>query len=728
MGWLSRVAGGLPRLLARYAGAEGANVAIIFALSLVPLLVAAGTAVDLSRALVVRSRLASALDAAGLAVGATVNLTELQMQDLAEKYFDANYPAEKLGVPGSVSVHLVGKIITMSATAQLDTSLMYLVGINHLNVGASNEITRETKGLELAMVLDNTGSMSSSGKLTALKTAATDMIDSLSGGENFPDQLKIGIVPFTVAVKLDTIVAVNGGWIDTAGASSVAQVNFSGGKYAYWMYTNAGGLSNTAWAGCVEARPNRLDETDTAPTAGNPDTRFVPWFQPSEPNIAEPENPHATDVVNSNQSGMTSNFANTYIVTPNLSVWNATLTQNSSNISTGSDTFSVSSHGLSTAMGPVMVSSSSTLPAPLSAATNYWVIKTNSNTLKLATSASNASAGTAVNITSVGTNGATLTLTGVSQVSDTLLLKAHGMATADGPINAYISSNAGTVPTGLTATTDYWVIKIDANSIKLASNRANALAGTAVNFTANGSGTLSTSESPAGTDLAHQTSRQKQWLKYVGRTYTSTTGPNTGCNMQQVTPMTNDMQSLETKINSMVAQGSTNVPIGLTWGWKLISPAAPFTDGVAYSDNGTIKAIVLMTDGENDMPGQNSNLNKGGYSANGYPAQGRMGNFNAGGFIDDEREVNSSSYEMEAGLAESERRICDAIKAIKDSSGNDRIRIYTIALMVPDGTDKDNLEYCASTDEMFFDTPSAAELQAVFQTIAQDLSNLRVSK
>jgi hypothetical protein len=605
---------------------------------------------------------------------------------------------------------------------------MYLVGINYLNVGVANEITRETKGLELAMVLDNTGSMSSSGKLAALKTAATDMIESLSGGENFPDQLKIGIVPFTVSVKLDTVAAVNGAWIDTGGTSSAAQVNFSGGKYAYWMYTNAGGLSNTPWAGCVEARPNRLDETDTAPTAGNPDSRFVPWFQPSEPNISEAENPHATDVVNSNQSGLASNFANTYIVTPNLSVWNATLTQNSTNISTGSDTFTVSSHGLSTAMGPVMVSSSNTLPAPLSAATNYWVIRTSSSAIKLATSAANASAGTAVNITSVGTNGATLTLTGVSQVNDSLLIKAHGMATADGPINAYISSNAGTVPTGLTATTDYWVIKIDNNSIKLASSRTNALAGTAVNFTANGSGTLSTSEAPAGTDLAHQLSRQNQWQKYVGRSYAAATGPNAGCDMQQITALTNDMQSLETKINSMVAQGYTNVPMGLTWGWKLISPPPPFIDGVAYSDNRTIKAIVLMTDGENDMTGENSTLNKGRYTAQGFPAQGRMGNFDAGGLIDDQREVNSSSYEMEAGLAESQRRMCDAIKAIKDQSGNDRIRIYTIALMVPAGTDKDNLEYCASTGDMFFDTPSAAELQAVFQTIAQDLSNLRVSK
>lgn len=190
MGWVKGLLGGCGRLLLRFAGEKRGNVAIIFGLSLIPLLVAAGAAVDLSRALVVRARLAQALDAAGLAVGATPNLTQTQMQDLATKYFNANYPAEKLGVPGAIQVSVSNKVVIMSATAQLQTSLMYLVGIDHLNVGVSNEITAESKGLELAMVLDTTGSMSSSGKIEALRSAATELVDILSGGNNFPVKLK----------------------------------------------------------------------------------------------------------------------------------------------------------------------------------------------------------------------------------------------------------------------------------------------------------------------------------------------------------------------------------------------------------------------------------------------------------------------------------------------------------------------------------------------------------
>ena len=51
----------------------------------------------------------------------------------------------------------------------------------------------------------------------------------------------------------------------------------------------------------------------------------------------------------------------------------------------------------------VQVSSTTTLPAGLSAATNYFVIKVTDTTCKLATSYANAVAGTAINITDAGT-------------------------------------------------------------------------------------------------------------------------------------------------------------------------------------------------------------------------------------------------------------------------------------------------------------------------------------
>lgn len=72
--------------------------------------------------------------------------------------------------------------------------------------------------------------------------------------------------------------------------------------------------------------------------------------------------------------------------------------------------------------------------------------------------------------------------------TDQLTATAHGQNTGDGPGRVF--TQTGTLPTGLTALTDYWFIRVDANTLRLATSQANALANTFVNFTTNGSGTL----------------------------------------------------------------------------------------------------------------------------------------------------------------------------------------------------------------------------------------------
>jgi Flp pilus assembly protein TadG len=594
------------RALARALRSETANVAMIYGLAFMPMMATTGAAIDLSRALMVRARLAQALDAAGLAVGASVNLDQQATQTLAQKYFVANYPSNKLGTPGALQVSVTNNVVDLSATASLNTTIMAIFGFNTMTVGATSEITRETKGLEVAMVLDTTGSMAQNGKIDALKSAATDLVDILAGNNNYPDNLKIGIVPFALSVKLDPTEAVNNGWVDTTGQSSVARLNFSGGKYAYWLYTDPGGLSNTPWTGCVEARPNGLFETDTPPDSSNPDTLWVPMFQPDEPHVS--------------------------------SVW-----------------------------------------FPRDYIHNDF------------------------------------SFSAADSTNDTLTAAGHGMQTGDGPFRLS-TSWYGSLPSGLSAYTDYYAIKVDDNTIKLATSAANASAGVAVNFTSNGSGTLSMAESSTGTNLTMQKVRQNYWGKYVGKSYSGTSGPYTQCGMQPITPLTNDKQLLLQRINNLNPAGNTNIPFGLSWGWRLISPSAPYTEGVPYSDDRTIKAIILMTDGMNDLPSENSQLNKDGYSPFGYATQERLGTG-----------INTESA-METEMNASLLRICNNIKSITDSTGSERIIVYTIALMVTDTNTIDRLRSCATSPAQFFNTPTSAELGTVFHTIAQDLTNLRISR
>lgn len=70
--------------------------------------------------------------------------------------------------------------------------------------------------------------------------------------------------------------------------------------------------------------------------------------------------------------------------------------------------------------------------------------------------------------------------------TDTLTNAAHGLLTGDGPVQI---ETTGTEPAGLTISTNYYVIKVDANTFKLAASREAALAGTAETFTDNGTGT-----------------------------------------------------------------------------------------------------------------------------------------------------------------------------------------------------------------------------------------------
>ena len=83
---------------------------------------------------------------------------------------------------------------------------------------------------------------------------------------------------------------------------------------------------------------------------------------------------------------------------------------------------------------------------------------------------------------------AVLTISAVTPASDTLTITAHGLNNGDGPVAIYTPN--GTIPGGLAAATDYWAIVQDANTVKLATSSTNALAGTAIDITDAGSGTL----------------------------------------------------------------------------------------------------------------------------------------------------------------------------------------------------------------------------------------------
>jgi Flp pilus assembly protein TadG len=189
-----------PALFARLLSDAAGQVAITFGLTLIPILLAIGCGVDISRALVVKMRLGEALDASGLAVGGTASLTDAQMTEMAQKFFYANYPGDELGTVTSLTVSKVGNggnAISVAGAARVPTSFMQLAGINYVDVDVEVEVVREAQSLDAVLVLDTTGSMAGT-KLATLKTASADLVKKLLVSST----VKIGIVPFARYVHI----------------------------------------------------------------------------------------------------------------------------------------------------------------------------------------------------------------------------------------------------------------------------------------------------------------------------------------------------------------------------------------------------------------------------------------------------------------------------------------------------------------------------------------------
>jgi Flp pilus assembly protein TadG len=202
----------------RFSAAEDGNIAMMFALSAIVIMSAAGGALDWSRAMVTKTRLGAALDAAGLAVGTANGLTEDQARAKAQQYFDANWPATTIGRPGPVQVALDNQSVSLSVTAEVPTTLLRIVHIDTMDMRVTNQIVRAVTKLRVALVLDNTGSMSetdSSGtsKISALKTASHQLLTQLQNAAINPGDVQVALIPFSLDVNVGTS-AVGASWID----------------------------------------------------------------------------------------------------------------------------------------------------------------------------------------------------------------------------------------------------------------------------------------------------------------------------------------------------------------------------------------------------------------------------------------------------------------------------------------------------------------------------------
>jgi Flp pilus assembly protein TadG len=515
------------RLMQRFANDRG-NVALVVALSMVPVSLATLGAVDIARSTSAKVQLQDALDAAALGAARSNAQTNSELQTAGDRFLTQNLATDsdftltstnfKFGADGTVIA---------SADLQVTPFVTGLVSGGALKVSAASEVVRSDMKLEIALVLDNTGSMLQGGhtsKLDNLKVAAVNFVTKMEAAAakgTDPNAIKIALVPFSNAVRVDETAYRNAAWIDQTGASPINDEIFTtatgtqhGNRFTFFSQLG------TTWRGCVETRQAPYDVQDTAPTAGA--TLYTPYFAPDEPDK------------------QTSGYSDTY--------------------------------------------------------TNNYV--------------------------------------------------------PDGT-----SNNAN------------WKVR----------------QGSITKYTGTKNGSMST-----------------------------TFGPNDGCGLKRLQRLTIDYASLKSQINALNADGNTNIPAGLAWGWNVLSPYGPFGDGATYGTAKLKKVVVLMTDGENTMSYVDT-PNDSRYSGAGYIWQKRIMQAN-GQPLDAQADSATRTAALDYRLS----LLCSNMKA-------KNIEIYTIRVEVTTGSST-LLQTCASAADHFYDVADATQLDSVFQTIANQIAALHLSK
>ena len=738
--------------LRRFAARRDGNTAIIFGLAAIPVVVAAGMAVDVTRAYMVKERLSASLDAASLAVGSEGNLSAAQLQAELTNYFKANYPSTALGRNVTVQPldttsdpngNLAATVVNYQAQATVDMSFMQLVGVPSITVTALGQ-THRGYGLEVALVLDNTGSMlcgpndgapnytdgqcagsvnasdtsctdsSNQSRICTLRNASLQFLSTMESAITASGQLYIGVVPYVTTVNVGPVLCTAAFSCNNITTDSCSG-DFTDDKGNIVAFPN--GLKGTLTSGSksVSGVNNRTGDTNSPSNTGDasvgmlvravnadssvvnppPSTPPVPTGTTISSETGAPTPTALTLSANANasgtyvlQMGFTGKVAGGVIsgISPALSTWNNVIPVGEVVTDNQTDTSNTPGY---TANGP-------SIPAN----TAVKSVNVAANTITLCNS--NASSG-----------GATVTIwtydpipydpntntplgNGTDQTAESWMGCVVEPTSADensnvaGVINSSVSDPDVSEPVAGMKWYPFWW-RSGQGGFDGAINNWQPKSGSILGQT-----NLTEVQGNVVTD----------WDKF--------SGPNQGCPipmlpLQDATTSAGQTAVANT-INAMWPRdaGGTQVQIGMIWGWRMLSPNGPFPANnghpLSYANQATLawkKAVILMTDGTEEWPESHQDT---GVS---YLADGKMG-------------TTSSTNQAVTNIGNRLAAVCNNMKA----SGN--FVIYTIGLG-SDGASNTQLQQCATPDGGFYAaTPS--NLKTVFQSVANSLLTLRLSQ
>jgi Flp pilus assembly protein TadG len=228
------------------------SVAITFAIVLVPLLLGIAAAVDYARASQAQADLQSAVDATALLVGRlAIETGQRDSGDRARAAFDAGFKRTDGTTVTKFDVRQTDRTLVLDVNASVPLAFARILGRDSIEAKATAEVPLDVVTVEVALVLDNTGSMAANGKMAALKDAARGLIDTLQNASVVNTKAEIAIGPFATQVNVG------------AGSPAPSWVRFRATETDPKLL----GVTAANWQGCIFDRDQNNDVRETLPTS-----------------------------------------------------------------------------------------------------------------------------------------------------------------------------------------------------------------------------------------------------------------------------------------------------------------------------------------------------------------------------------------------------------------------------------------------------------------------------
>jgi len=263
------------RMLARFLTNARGGVAPLMAVVAVPVMAAVGMAVDYSRVNAARTAFQVSLDATALMLSKdAATETSKALQTEATKTFNSLFSRPEVTDVNVTPLYTSagGSKLTLNGTAVVHTNFLGVIGIDHVDIKSLSVSSWGNTRLRVALVLDNTGSMASDGKMDALKTASHNLLTQLQQAAVHPEDVYVSIVPFSKDVNFgsdnyaqswlrwDLWEEVNGSCSNTSYSNRTSCQSHSK------VWTPA---AHNTWNGCVTDRDQNFDTTNSAAAVGS---------------------------------------------------------------------------------------------------------------------------------------------------------------------------------------------------------------------------------------------------------------------------------------------------------------------------------------------------------------------------------------------------------------------------------------------------------------------------